>query len=71
MLLSSVNSDYNNDLQSWAQIERQVKNIAKAGFTNIQWIHDWDGEYLYSPSEMFQVRDLLRDCGLKAHTIHA
>ncbi len=71
MLLSSVNSDYNNDLHSWAQIERQVKNIAKAGFTHIQWIHDWDGEYLYSPSEMFQVRDLLRDCGLRAHTIHA
>ncbi len=30
-----------------------------------------DGEYLYSPSEMFQVRDLLRGCGVKAHTIHA
>ena len=71
MLLSSVNSDYNNDLHSWQEIERQVLNIAKAGFTHIQWIHDWEGEYLYSPSEMFQVRDLLRGCGLKAHTIHA
>ena len=71
MLLSSVNSDYNNDLHNWDEIERQVTNIAKAGFTHTQWIHDWDGEYLYSPSEMFQVRDLLRGCGLKAHTIHA
>ena len=71
MLLSSVNSDYNNDLHSWKEIERQVLNIAKAGFTHTQWIHDWDGEYLYSPSEMFQVRDLLRGCGVKAHTIHA
>ena len=63
MLLSSVNSDYNNDLHSWKEIERQVLNIAKAGFTHTQWIHDWDGEYLYSPSEMFQVRDLLRGEG--------
>lgn len=36
MLLSSVNSDYNNDLHSWKEIERQVLNIAKAGFTHIQ-----------------------------------
>ena len=49
MLLSSVNSDYNNDLHSWKEIERQVLNIARAGFTHTQWIHDWDGEYLYSP----------------------
>ncbi len=71
MPLSSVNSDYNNDLHNWDEIERQVFNIARAGFTHTQWIHDWEGEYLYSPSEMFQVRDLLRSCGLKAHTIHA
>ena len=70
-MLSSVNSDYNNDRHNWGEIERQVRNIAKAGFTHIQWIHDWQGEYMYSPSEMFQVRDLLRDCGLRAHTIHA
>lgn len=71
MLFSSVNSDYNNDLHSWKEIERQIANIAKAGFTHTQWIHDWEGEYLYSPSEMFQVRDLLRGYGIKAHTIHA
>lgn len=68
---SSVNSDYNNDIHDWNEIERQVRNIAKAGFTHIQWIHDWEGEYMYSPSEMFQVRDLLNECGLNAHTIHA
>lgn len=68
---SSVNSDYNNDIHSWIEIERQISNIAKAGFTHIQWIHDWEGEYIYSPSEMFQVRDLINGYGLKAHTIHA
>lgn len=70
-LLSSVNSDYNNDLHNWNEIERQVTNIAKAGFTHTQWIHDWEGEYIYSKSEMFQARDLLNGLGLKAHTIHA
>lgn len=68
---ASVNSDYNNDLHSWQAIEQQIRNIAKAGFTHIQWIHDWEGEYMYSPSEILQVRNLLRECGLNAHTIHA
>ena len=27
-LLSSVNSDYNNDLHNWAEIERQVRENA-------------------------------------------
>lgn len=70
-LLSSINSDYNNDIHSWQEIERQVRSIAEAGFTHIQWIHDWEGEYLYSPSEMFQARDLLRGYGICAHSIHA
>ncbi|MFY9198229.1 MAG: hypothetical protein WBK75_02805 [Acutalibacteraceae bacterium] len=42
MLLSSVNSDYNNDIHSWDEIERQVRNIGKAGFSHMQWIHDWE-----------------------------
>lgn len=71
MLLSSVNSDYKNDRHNWEEIEHQIAYIAKAGFTHTQWIHDWEGEYMYSPSEFFQVRDLLNYYGLKAHTIHA
>ncbi|MGI5174010.1 sugar phosphate isomerase/epimerase [Treponema sp. OMZ 840] len=70
-LLSSVNSDYNNDKHNWYEIERQVTNIAKAGFTHTQWIHDWEAEYIYSPSEMFQARDLLKDLGIHAHSLHA
>ena len=34
-------------------------------------LHDWEGEYMYSKSEMFQARDILSYYGLKAHTIHA
>jgi sugar phosphate isomerase/epimerase len=68
---SSVNSDYNNDNNSWPEVARQVENIARAGFTHTQWIHDWQGEYMYSRSEMYFVRDLLRDLGINCHTLHA
>lgn len=71
MIKTSINTDYNNDFHDWNAIEHQIKMIAKAGFTNVQWIHDWEGEYLYSKSEMYQARDILRFYGLEANTIHA
>lgn len=70
-LLSSCESDYNSDLHSWVDIERQVSNLAAAGFTHTQWMQNWQGEYLYSPSEMFQVRDILKYYNINAHSIHA
>ena len=53
MLYTSVNTDYNNDIQNWDEIEHQIKCLAETGFTHTSWMHNWDGEYLYSPSEMF------------------
>ena len=32
ILLSSCETDYNSDLHSWIDIERQIKNLADAGF---------------------------------------
>jgi sugar phosphate isomerase/epimerase len=69
-MATSINTDYFNDKHNWFEIERQIRNIAEAGFTHVQWIHDWYGEYLYSPSEMIQARDILRDYNLTAHTLH-
>lgn len=71
MINTSINSDYNNDFHSWEAIEHQIRCIAEAGFTHIQWIHDWEGEYMYSQSEMLQVKALLKHYGLIAHTLHA
>ena len=34
-------------------------------------MQNWEGEYLYSKSEMFQTRDVLKDYGIHAHSIHA
>ena len=70
-MASSVNTDYNNDIHSWDEIERQIRNIGKAGFTHVQWIHNWDGEYMYSPSEILQAKHLLKECGLIGHSVHA
>ena len=70
-LLSSCETDYNNDLHNWTEIERQIKNLAMAGFTHTQWMQNWEGEYMYSPSEMFQARDVLRHYNICAHSIHA
>jgi sugar phosphate isomerase/epimerase len=67
---TSINTDYRNDDHNWFEIEDQIRKIAEAGFTHVQWIHDWYGEYLYSPSEMFQARDVLREYNLIAHTLH-
>lgn len=71
MLATSVNTDYNNDLHDWGEIEHQIKCLAEAGFSHTQWIHDWEGEYMYSKSEMLQARDVLNYYGLNAHSIHA
>lgn len=70
-LATSVNTDYNNDLHDWGAIEHQIKCLADAGFSHTQWIHDWEGEYMYSKSEMLQARDVLNYYGLNAHSIHA
>lgn len=70
-LLSSCETDYNNDLHNWNEIERQIKCLAEAGFTHTQWMQNWQGEYLYSKSEMFQARDVLHHYNICAHSIHA
>lgn len=70
-LLSSCETDYNSDLHSWIDIERQISNLAKAGFTHTQWMQNWEGEYIYSKSEMYQARDVLKHYGICAHSIHA
>ncbi|MBS6195058.1 MAG: sugar phosphate isomerase/epimerase [Clostridiales bacterium] len=71
MLETSVNTDYNNDLHDWGEMEHQIRCLAEAGFTHTQWIHDWSEEYMYSKSEMLQAKAVLEHYGLKAHSIHA
>lgn len=41
MLYTSVNTDYNNDIQNWDEIEHQIKCLAETGFTHTSWMHNW------------------------------
>lgn len=67
----AINTDYKNDISSIEAIEEQLSNIAKAGFSHIQWVHDWEGEYMYSPIELVQIKELVDKYGFKLKGIHA
>ena len=41
MLYTSVNTDYNNDIQNWDEIEHQIKCLAETVFTHTSWMHNW------------------------------
>lgn len=67
----AINTDYKNDISSIPAIEEQLENIAKAGFSHVQWVHDWQSEYMYCDIEMVQIKEMLdkHNFGLKG--IHA
>lgn len=70
-LLSSCSTDFSNNLLIWSEMERQVRFLAEAGFTHTQWMQNWEGDHLFSKSEMFQIRDVMRYYNICAHSIHA
>ena len=55
----AINTNYKNDISIIEAIEEQLKNIADAGFSHVQWGHDWRGEYIYSNIEMVQIKQML------------
>jgi len=36
-----INTDYKNDIWRMDAIEEQIRKISKAGFSYVQWMHDW------------------------------
>jgi len=69
--MTAINTNYKNDTSSMEAIEEQLKNIADAGFSHVQWGHDWLGEYIYSNIEMVQIKRLLSQYHFKVKGIHA
>lgn len=67
----AINTNYKNDTPSIQAIEEQLKHIADAGFSYVQWGHDWLGEYIYSSIEMVQIKHLLAQYHFKVKGIHA
>jgi len=67
----AVNTDLFGEGGSLEQTKALLRKIAEAGFTHIHWCHEWDGEYLYSRSEMLQLAGWLSEYGLKVKALHA
>ncbi|MCH4886366.1 sugar phosphate isomerase/epimerase [Acidaminobacter sp. JC074] len=67
----AINTDYKNDISSIPAIEEQLDNIAKAGFSHVQWVHDWQSEYMYCDIEMVQIKEMLDKHKFQLKGIHA
>lgn len=50
--------------------EPSLRRIAAAGFSHVHWCHQWCTDFLYSPSEVRQIRIWLGEFGLKLCDVH-
>ncbi len=51
-------------------MRRSLRWIAEAGFTHVNWNPDAGYAYVYAPSEIAHIADMLAEAGLKAWSIH-
>jgi sugar phosphate isomerase/epimerase len=61
-------SDY---AQSRGNAEPYLRKIAEAGFDGIQWIHQWNTDFIYTAPEVRQIEKWLKSFGLKMFDLHA
>ena len=66
-----ISTDFAGESGRLEEIEETLRKISEAGFTHIHWCHEWDGDYIYSPYEMLQIREWMDRYGLKAKGVHA
>lgn len=64
-------TDFKGQSTKLSEIENTLKKIAEAGFSHVHWCHEWDGDYLYSKSEMQQIASWFEKYHLKAKSLHA
>ncbi len=64
----SITTDYLMDKLS---PEPCLKHIADTGFTHIHWGHHWGSDFIYSKSEIGQIKRWLNGFGLKMVDLHA
>lgn len=63
----ALNTDY---LASTGDPEKYLNFMAEAGFTHVHWCHQWNTDFLYSPSELSQYKKILKRNGLTLLDIH-
>ncbi len=60
-------SDY---FKSTGNAEPYLRRIADAGFDGIQWIHQWNTDFLYTRPEVMQIKKMLKDFNLRLFDLH-
>lgn len=65
-----INTDYEAEYVKIEEIEESIRRIAAAGFSHMHWCYEWDGDYIYSRSEMEQIRGWMDKYGLKAKSVY-
>lgn len=63
----SMATDYMSDT---GDSEPYLRRIADAGFKNIQWIHDWKHDFIYTQSEIQHVANIMKELHLSIYDIH-
>ncbi len=67
----AIATDFADECVCLEDYRRDLKQIARAGFTHIHWCYEWGSEYLYAVSEMRQIREWMDELGLRAKSLHA
>lgn len=67
-MLLSMCSDYARDR---GNAEQDLSKIADAGFDGIQWIHQWNTDFIYTRAEIRQIGRWLKTFNLKMFDLHA
>jgi len=63
----SLTSDYRTGA---GNPEPYLRDIAGAGFTHVHWCHQWNTDFLYTPSEIRQIGRWLKNYGLALLDLH-
>jgi sugar phosphate isomerase/epimerase len=66
-----MTTDFHGETRDPGEIRETLAKIARAGFSHVHWCHEWNGPYLYSVYEMFQIREWLDELGLRVKGLHA
>jgi sugar phosphate isomerase/epimerase len=64
----SMCSDY---ARSTGNAEQDLRKIAEAGFDGVQWIHQWNTDFIYTKPEIRQIGKWLKTVSLKMFDLHA
>lgn len=64
-------TDYRGEIPHTEDIDRILRKISEAGFEYVHWCHEWEGNYIYSKSEMKQIREMIDKYKLKTKGVHA